>query len=345
MKLYKYALVGLGLAVAITNFAKPATARYHQINKFVIGGEGGWDYLTFDSEGKRLFITRGNRVSVMDEKGVVVAEIPSTPGVHGVALAQDLHKGFTSNGGENTVTVFDLKSLKEIQRISVGKRPDAIIYDPHSKRIFTFNAGSQDATAVDAVTGKVVGTITFNAKPEFAVADGKGKIFVNLENKSEIAAFDSTTLKPRGEWSLDPGEEPSGLAIDRDAHRLFSVCANQNMIVMDSQHGRFVQALPIGKGPDAAAFDPKEHLVFSSNGQDGTLTVIREESFDEFTVMENIKTEPGARTMALDPNTHKIYLVTAQIAPPAPGTPAPKPGERRRPNFVPGSFMVLVFGN
>jgi YVTN family beta-propeller protein len=316
-------------------------AGYHVVKQFKLGGEGGWDYLTFDAKGNRLFISRSTHVMVVDaENGKVLGDIPDTQGVHGIALVEDLNKGYTSNGRASTVTVFDLKTLKVLKQIPVGKNPDAIIYDPASKRVFTMNGASDDATAIDAQTDTVAGTIPLEGKPEFAVSDERGRVFVNLEDKSAVVEFDPSKLAVLARWPIAPGEEPSGLAIDRKHARLFSTGANKTLVVLDASTGKVVTTLPIGGNVDGAMFDPEAGLAFSSNG-DGTLTVIREDSPDKFTVVENVKTQRGARTLALDAKTHRVYLVTAEFGPP----PAPTPERPRpRPSIVPGSFTLLVVG-
>ena len=314
---------------------------YHVIKQFKLGGEGGWDYLTFDAKDGRLFISRSTHVMVVDaEKGSVVGDIPDTQGVHGIALVEDLNKGYTSNGRSSTVTVFDLKTLKVLKQIPVGKNPDAIIYDPASKRVFTMNGASNDTTAIDAKTDTVAGTIPLEGRPEFAVSDERGHVFVNLEDKSTVVEFDPSKLSVLARWPIAPGEEPSGLAIDRKHSRLFSTGANKTLVILDASTGKVVTTLPIGSGVDAAGFDPETGLAFSSNG-DGTLTVIHEDSPDKFTVVENVTTQRGARTLALDTKTHRVYLVTAEFGPP----PAPTPDRPHpRPSIVPGSFTLLVVG-
>jgi DNA-binding beta-propeller fold protein YncE len=312
--------------------AEPKAPGYHIVKKIALGGEGGWDYLTLDGEGRRLYIARANRVMVLDvDKGTLVGEVPNTPGIHGVALVPKRGLGFTSNGRDATVTVFDLKTLKERKRIKVGKRPDAILYDPASDQVFTFNAGGGDATAINAKTETVAGTIKLGGKPEFAVADGKGHVYVNLENKHEILALDAQKLTVLHRWPVAPGKEPTGLAMDRARRRLFATCHNQKMVVLDADTGRVLATPPIGKGTDAAIFDPDTGLAFSSNG-DGTLTVVRESSPGKFEVAETVKTQAGARTMALDPKTQRIFLATAKAI----------PNQRRR--FEPNSFVILVVG-
>jgi YVTN family beta-propeller protein len=312
--------------------ADPSASGYHVIKKHPLGGEGGWDYLTIDAAGRRLYIARANRVIVMDvDTGEVAGEVPNTQGIHGVALVPKLHKGFTSNGRDSSVTVFDLKNLQEITRVKVGQRPDAIIFDPSSGRVFTMNASSRDATAIDAETNKVVGTVKLGGKPEFAVADEQGMVYVNLEDKSQVVAFDAQQLVEKHRWKLGEGKGPSGLAIDRKNRRLFATCGNQKMVVLDADSGEVIATLPIGRGTDACAFDPGPALAFSSNG-DGTLTIVREESPAKFESVGNVPTQRGARTMALDSKTHRIFLATAKA----------KPGERR--SFEPGSFVILVVG-
>jgi len=257
--------------------------------------------------------------------------------VHGIALAPEFNRGFTSNGQDATVTVFDLKTLKETERVKVGMRPDAIIYDPATKRVFTMNAGSRDASAIDAESAKVVGAVKLDGRPEFAVADGKGTVFVNLEDKDQVLAFDSRELSVKNRWDLPGGKEPAGLAMDRKNRRLFVTCHNEKMLILDADSGKVVDSPAIGRGTDAATFDPETKLAFSSNG-DGTLTVVEEETPDKFHVVANVKTQLGARTMALDAKTHNILLVTAAAKPAEPGA------KRGRPSFEPNSFVVLVVG-
>jgi YVTN family beta-propeller protein len=314
------------------------TANYHVAKTVKLKGDTGWDYLTVDAEMKRLYITRGTRVSVINlDSGVEEGEIPNTQGVHGVALANDLGKGFTSNGVSNNLTVFDLKTLQILGTVPAGKKPDAIVYQPTSKRVIAFNGQSNSATVVDATNGKVVATIELGGKPEFAAADPSGKVFVNLEDKNAIAAIDPVKGVKLSEWSISPCEEPTGLSIDSEHHRLFSGCHNQRMMVVDSESGKVVATLPIGKGVDATAFDPSTQLAFSSNGE-GTLTVIKENSPDSFTVVGNIPTQKSARTMALDPKTHRIYCVAAQFQ----NQDKVAGDNHRRPSMVSGSAVVIV---
>jgi DNA-binding beta-propeller fold protein YncE len=273
------------------------------------------------------------------EKNTIVGEIPDTPGVHGVALAPELGRGFTSNGRANTVTVFDLKTLAVLGNVEVtGENPDAILFEPVSRRVFTFNGRSDNATAIDAARTKVVGTLALGGRPEFAVADGKGRVFVNLEDKSAIVEFDARTLKIEARWPLAPGEEPSGLAIDREHRRLFSGCRNNLMVIIDADSGHVLATPSIGSGVDGVAFDPGTSMAFSSNGE-GTLSIVREESPDKFALVGDVRTRRGARTIALDESTHRIYTATAQFGPP----PSPTAEHTHpRPSIVPGTFEVLV---
>ena len=314
---------------------------YHLLKKFEVGGEGGWDYLFVDSAAQRLYVSRSTRVMVLNsDTGASVGEIANTNGVHGIAIAEDLGRGFTSNGRDNSVTIFDLKTLKSLGTVVTGKNPDAIIYDPASKRVFAFNGGSSNATVIDAADGKVAGTIDLGGRPEFATSDGKGMVYVNLEDKSQVVAIDSRKLEVKNHWPIAPGEEPSGIAIDAKHHLLFIVCSNKKAIVLNNESGKVVADIPIGSGPDAAGFDPETKLAFSSNGE-GTLTVISKLSDTKFSVMENVATQRGARTMALDPKTHKIFLAAAQYGEtPAATTQNPRP----RPKMLPNSFVILVFG-
>jgi YVTN family beta-propeller protein len=319
--------------------ALAAAPGYHVVKTYKLGGEGGWDYLALDGASRRLFLSRSTHVMVIDaDSGKPVGDIPDTPGVHGIAFAPELGRGFTSNGREGTVTIFDLKTLKPITKVKVGENPDAILYDPASKRVFTFNGRSHDSTAIDAATGKVVGTIPLGGKPEFAVSDGKGEIFNNLEDKSELVVLDPAKLKVKSRWPLAPCESPSGLAIDREHRRLFSGCENKLMAIVNADTGKVITTLPIGRGVDATRFDPETGLAFASCGE-GVLTVIREESPDKFSVAESVLTQPGARTMELDEKTHDVFLDTAKFGPMPPATE----GQRfRRPPILPDSFVVLV---
>jgi DNA-binding beta-propeller fold protein YncE len=269
-------LILLLLAVASLGVGLRAdTPKYHLLKKVDVGGTGGWDYLTYDETGHRVFISRMFYVMVLDgESGAKVGEIPNTPGVHGIALAPDLGKGFTSNGHTNSVTIFDLKTLQLIGQAPTGKVPDAIVYEPVSKRVFTMNGRSNDSTAIDASSGRPVGTIPLSGRPEFAVADGKGTVFVNIADKHTLTAIDSQQLTVKSNWDMPGCEDPSGLSMDRQNRRLFAGCGNKVMAVVDADSGKLITTVPIGDGCDATAFDPKDALAFSSNGGDGTLTVV-----------------------------------------------------------------------
>ena len=327
----------LAMVLAATTFAAaPAFAQkqFKVTDRVTLGGEGGWDYLVYDRDGKRLFITRGSHVMVVDAATLkVTGDIPDLSAIHGVALAPEFHRGFVSNGGDNTVTVFDLKDLKKLDRVKVGERPDAILYEPFSKHVFTFNARSKDSTAIDAATGKVVGTVALGGKPEFPAGNGKGKLYVNLEDKSQIAEVDVAKLTVLNTWPLAPCQEPSALAFDVEHHRLFAGCDNKMMAVVDSDSGKVVTTVPIGGGVDADAFNPTTQEIFMSCGE-GVLTVVHEDTPDKYTVRQNLTTVKGARTMALDKESNVVYLVTAQREAPAP------PGQR--PAIVPGTFELIL---
>ncbi len=322
----------LALLLAAT-LAAAGPSGYRLVRTLATGGEGGWDYLAFDAGTERLFVTRGTRVDVVDPKsGKVLGSVPDTPGVHGVAL-DGAGRGFASDGRAGTVTVFDTKSLRVEKTVKVtGENPDAIVYDPATRRVFTMNGRSGNVTAIDAATLEPAGTATIGGKLEFAVADGKGTIWVNVEDKSELAAFDARTLEVKRRVPLAPCEEPTGLAIDPAARRLFSGCGNALLAVTDTDAGKVVQTLPIGHGCDGVAFDAG--TVLASNG-DGTLTVIRQEG-GTYAVVENVPTQRSARTLAVDPRTHEVFLSAAKFAPPAPG--------ERRGAMEKGSFAVLVLG-
>ena len=283
---------------------------YKVIGKIDIGGEGWWDYCAVDVPMHRLYVSHGTRVHVVDlTTNKVIGEIPNLNGVHGIAFADEFGKGFISNGRSDTVTVFDLKTLKTLGSIPVtGKNPDAIVYDPFTKRIFTMNGRSSNATAIDAKTSQVVGTIALDGKPEFCVSNNKGLMYVNIENKSKIQEFNPKTLEVIHTWSIAPGESPSGLAFDIKNNILFSGCDNKMMAIVNVNTGKEITTMPIGGGVDACGFDPETNFAFSSNGE-GTLTVIKEISPQEFKVVDNIPTSKSMRTMTLDPATHNIYLI------------------------------------
>jgi DNA-binding beta-propeller fold protein YncE len=343
MKSFRVGLV-LILTVVMAGFAAAQAQKpsgYHLLKKHLIGGEGGWDYLALDGRTRLLYVTHAGAVEILNvDTGVKGEAITGLKGVHGVAFAPEKNRGYISNGRGDCVTVFDLGTHKVLEEIPTsGQNPDAIMYDAFSDRVFTFNGRSANATAIDAATDKVAGTVDLGGKPEFAVTDGKGTIFVNNEDKSEIVVFDAKSLEVKKRWSIAPGEGPSGLAIDLKNKRLFSVC-DAVMVVSDYENGKVVTTVPIGGGPDAVRYDAGAGLVFSSNG-DGTLTVVKQESADKYSVLETVTTAPRARTMELDPKTHHVFVATAEFGPaPAPTKEQPRP----RPTIVPGTFQVLEFG-
>jgi DNA-binding beta-propeller fold protein YncE len=315
----------------------PSPSGYKVIKSFPVAGEGGWDYLAVDSSARRLDVSHSTHVVVFDaDSYAVVGDIPDTQGVHGIALATDLGRGFISDGRANTATIFDLKTLKTIGTVKTGTNPDAIVYEPVTKRVLTLNGRSSDATAINAADGTVLGTIPLGGKPEFAVADGKGTIYVNIEDTSELAQIDAQKLTVLHRWPLAPCKEPSGLAMDLKNRRLFAGCDNEMMAVVDADSGKVVATPAIGAGVDANAFDPETSLAFSSNGEAGTLTVVHEDSPDKFTVVENVPTKKSARTMGLDLKTHNVFLPAADFDPPAQG--------ERRPKMKPGSMVIVVAG-
>jgi DNA-binding beta-propeller fold protein YncE len=313
---------------------------YHLAKKVKLGGTGGWDYLEVDPATHRLFISRGTHVIVVDpEQGKVVGDIPDTQGVHGIAIANEFNKGFTTNGRTGDSTMFELNSLKTLGNVKTDKDSDGVIYDPMSKRVFTFNGDANTSSAIDAATGKLVATFPLGGGPEFAASDGKGKIFVNLEDKSALVKFDAQTLKIENTWPLAPCESPSGLAIDA-AHEILVVgCHNKLMAFVDGNSGKVIGTVPIGQGVDANRFDPGTGYAFASCG-DGTLTIAHEDTPAKFSLVEKIETQRGARTMALDYATHTVYLVTADFGPPPAAT---ADNARPRPAILPDSFTLLVY--
>ena len=317
------------------------TPEYRILDSLRLGGDGGWDYLAVDTTAQRLYISRGTRVQVVNlATSTVAGEIAPTPGVHGIALAPGHRKGFISNGRDSSVTIFDLSSLSVITKLHIDARnPDAIAYDPASDRVFTFNGGSDNATAISAESNTAVGTVPLGGKPEFAVVDG-GRIYVNIEDESEVVEFDTKTLRILHRWPLAPGEEPSGLALDRTRNRLFSVCRNKIMVVLDGQSGQIVSKVPIGGGVDGAAYDAVADLAFSSNGE-GTLTVVRRDAGGTYSEGQTVQTRRGARTIVLDEQTHRLYTVAAKFGPP-PASTAVRP--RPRPAIEPGSVTLYVIG-
>lgn len=333
------ALASLACAAAAPSTAATATQPgYTIIQRLKLGGAGGWDYLSFDAQRRHLFVSRGDRVLVIDVDGNrQIGTIADTSGVHGIAIAQDLHRGFTSDGKADAVTVFDLDTLKTVATVTgTGQKPDSILYDSTSHHVFTFNGKSGNASVIDPVKNAVIATIALPGKPEFSAADGSGHVYVNLEDKSELAQIDSRQNKVLHTWPLAPCESPSGLAMDIAHHRLFSVCDNRTMAVLDATDGHRVAVVPIGDGPDAVTFDAGEGMVYSSNGESGTLTVVHEDDPDHYTVVANVATQVSARTQALDPRKHRIYLSSAQV-----GTEKDAHG-RQEP--LPDSFTILTVG-
>jgi hypothetical protein len=336
-------LVSLAVAIIFSAVAfsraaapTPGASGYHVIKTIQLGGEGGWDYVYVDSDTRRVYISRGTHVVVLDaDTYAVVGDIPGTQGVHGIAVASGLGRGFTSNGRSNDVTIFDLKTLNSLGTVKTDGNPDAILYDSVTKRVFTFNGRGKNATAINAADGTLVGTIDLRGKPEFAVADGKGAVYVNNEDTSELHHLDAQSLKELHHWPLAPCKSPSGLAMDVSNRRLFSVCDEKVMAVVNADTGKVVATPAICDGPDAAAFDPSTGYVFASCG-DGNLTVIHEDSPDKYTVIENVPTKKSARTMGLDLKTHNIFLPAADFDAPAAG--------ERRGKMKPGSFVIVVVG-
>lgn len=318
----------------------PPRGQYHVAQRFQIGGEGGWDYLTVDTAGHRLFVMRSNRVTVVDlASGKVLGELPGLNRGHGVAFDYKTGRGFATSGADSTVVMFDLKTLAERGRTTAAVDADAVLYDPASDRVFTFNGDAGSASVIDPRTGKRTHTIDLGGNPEYGVSDGHGRLYVNIANKSEVAEIDPRAMKVVRRWSIKPCDDPSGLAIDHAHERLFSVCANKVMAISDLRRGAVMATLPIGAGVDAAAYDPATGDVFASNGE-GTITVVHEDSPSNFRVAQTIPTMTGARTIALDPTTHRLYTLGAKFGP-QPAT-ATKENPRRRPPMIPGSATILV---
>jgi len=334
-------MAAMKFCLALAFIAQCVFAQNYKISGAIsIGGNGGWDYLTADSEHRRLYVSHGTEVAVIDlDSEKVIGHIPGLTRIHGIAVAGDLGTGFISDGGSNQVVAFDLENLGIKNKIKTGANPDGIVYDAVSKRVFAFNGRSQDATAINAAAGTVAGTIALGGKPEFPVSDGKGSVYDNIEDKSEIVRIDVNTLAVTARWPVAPCESPSGLAIDRSTRRLFAVCDNKMIAVVDADSGKVIATPPIGEGPDAAAYDAANKLVFSSNGESATLTVVKQTGADRYSVIGSVPTAPGARTMALDEKTHKIYLATASFGP-APAASAANPHPRR--SIQPGTFKLLI---
>jgi YVTN family beta-propeller protein len=332
--------VGL-MFVALVQLAHAQSYKF--IKSIPIESEGGWDYLSVDAKARRLYVTHEVEIVVIGlTQDKMVGEIADTPGVHGFAIAPELGRGFSSNGTESSVSVIDLKKLTTIAKVETGENPYAILYEPTHSEVYSFNGHGKSVTVFNAKSNNVVAMVPLSGKPEFAAADVKsGRVFCNIEDKNEVAVIDMKTHTVTATWSLAPGKEPTGMAFDATAHRLFVGCHNKLMEMLDSDTGKIVASVPIGAGVDACAFDDATQLAFASCG-DGTLTIAKEEAPDKLTVVQTLATERGARTMALDPATHRVYTCTAQVAPDTGSSPSP--GEHRRPNYVPGTFHVLVYG-
>ena len=330
---------GTSLVFLVAALTPGSAQSYHVTRTVLLRGDGGWDYVALDTVGHRIFVARQNRVMVVDPSdGKVVTEIPGLNRAHGIAFAYEAGHGFATSGADSTVTMFDLKTLQVLGHTTAALDDDAVLYDPATKRVFTFNGDSHSSTVIDASSGQRIGTIDLGAAPEFGVSNGDGRLYVNLEDKGAVAEIDAVAMKVTREWSLAPCQSPTGLAIDRAHHRLFSGCRNQVMAISDADAGKLITTVPIGAGVDGCAFDPGTALAFASNG-DGTLTVVHEDNPSQFRVLANVLTRRGARTMALDEKTHRVFTVTADFGPP----PAPTPEHPRpRPSVVPGTFTLLV---
>jgi len=322
-------------ALIMSSAGLKAQSNYKVGNKIHVEGEGSWDYLNVDEVNGRIFVSHATVAQAIDIKtGKLAGTIPDTKGIHGIAIANDLNKGFTSNGRDSSVTVFNLKTLEVITKVQVtGQNPDAILYDPFSQKVFTCNGRTSNSTVIDAKTNKVVATIPLDGRPEFSTTDGKGKIYINIEDKSLINVINTSTLKVEQHWPIAPGDGPSGLALDNETHRLFSVCSNKLMVVIDAGTGKIITTLPIGDRCDGVAFDPGKKRAYASNGE-GSITVVQEENANGFKVLETVTTQPGAKTIAVDKTTHHLYLTTAEYETAPTAT-------NRRPAVKPNSFLIL----
>ena len=336
-----FGVVAMLVASGVASAQQQATpASYHVAKRVRLGGEGGWDYLTVDTAAHRLYLSRSTHVMVVDtDRDSLIGDILNTPGVHGVAVAREFNKGFTSNGRDSSVTVFDLATLAPTAIVKVPARnPDAIFYDAGTRRVFTFNGGSASATAIDARTNAVVGTVALGGKPE-ALQQDAGRLYVNLEDRAEVVTLDPRTLTVLARWPLAPCEEPTGMGIDRAKHRLYIGCGNATMAIVDYAAGKLLATVPVGAGVDGAGFDAKYGVAFTSNGGDGTLSVVREDRPGHWSVSTTVPTMRGARTMIIDERTHRVYTASAEFGP----APAPTPDRPRpRPPMVAGSFAVVV---
>lgn len=341
----KKCLLVLCLISCFLTVAQAAGPGFHVIKKLQLGGDGGWDYLTVDDAAHRLYVSRSSHVIVVDlETGKQVGDIPNTEGVHGIAIAPEFGRGFTSNGRTNNITIFDLKTLKVLGTVPTGLNPDSIRYDSASKRVFALNAKGKSATVVDVASGKVVSTIDLGGAPEFTAVDGKGKLYANIADTNEVVEIDTPKMAVTRRFSIKPGIEPSGMAFDATRRLIFSGCDNEMMTVLDLNTGKIISTVPIGAGVDGNGFDPSTGFAFSANGEDGTLTVAKELSPGKWGVAETVATQKGARTMTIDPKTHYIYLPTAEYGPPIPPPAGAPSGTRPRPSIIKDSFVILVVG-
>jgi len=332
----------VGFVLACLTGSALANDTYLFLTEIPIGGEGGWDILTIDSPANRLYLSHATKVVVVDlNKNAVVGEVADTPGVHAFVAVPEFQRGFSSNGKEAKSSVVDLITLKTISKIDTGQSPDAIVYEPRHREVYVFNHTGNSATVIDAKSATVSATISLGGSPEFAAVDEKaGRIYCNIEDRSEVAVIDSAKHEVVARWPIAPGEEPSGIALDAAHHRLFATCHNKMMVMLDTETGKVVANVPIGAGVDGCAFDDASQLAFASCG-DGTTTIAKEETPQKLTVVQTLKTERGARTMALDPKTPRIYLPTAQFQP----APSPSPGASpARPTIVPNTLKLLVYG-
>jgi YVTN family beta-propeller protein len=335
MKKLTLILFAITIAVAVTN-AQSATG-LHLTKTFHIASAGGWDYLEIGPVNDWLYVSHGTQVNILNKKtGDSAGIIENTTGVHGIAFDVANKKGFTSNGRLNTVTVFDMNTNKALAQIATGQNPDAIMYEPFSKKIITCNGRSKNLSIIDPIQNKVIDSVEIGGKPETAVSDGMGKLFVNNEDKSEIVVVDTKTFKVLNHWSIAPGEAPTGLALDTKTNRLFAGC-EKLLMVIDATNGNIVDKITIGDGCDGVAFDAVTKNIYTSNGSDGTMTVIHEETANKFTIVENIATKKSARTIKLDNQTHLIYLPAADME-------DLQPGQKGRPKMIPGTFQILVMG-
>ena len=331
-----FMLASLACFAAVLSHSQAAGPLGYKLVKTVpIPGDGGWDYLTCDAEGRRVYVSHATKVEVIDaDTGEIKGQVTDTPGIHGIAVAAEFGRGFTSNGKSNAVSVFDLKTLKTTSTVPTGKGPDGIHYEPIKKRVYTFNGGGQSSTVIDAADAKVVGTVELGGRPESAASDDKGNVYVDLVDKNEVIKIDAEKLTVTSRWSVAPAKQPVSLAIDTKNGRLFVVCRSKEFVVLSTETGKVVATLPMGEGVDAGAFDPVAKLAYCSCG-DGTVTIVGQESADKYTVVETLKTRKGARTMAFDLKTQRIYLPVSDLK---------EPEGKGRPTPVPGTFSLLIYG-